>query len=111
MTSVAVGLSISLALCIASAGCVTSSRGPDAIYQRAEVEYSTRERPGTIVVDPESHFLYLVEGGGRAIRYGVGVGAEGYRWSGTAIVQEKEPGPTGIRPKSIWLHIRRSSRP
>jgi lipoprotein-anchoring transpeptidase ErfK/SrfK len=80
-------------LCIAAASCVTTARGPDPIYQRTEVEYATRERPGTIVVDPESHFLYLVEGGGRAIRYGVGVGAEGFGWSGTAVVRDKREWP------------------
>ena len=40
--------------------------------------------PGTIVIDPQSRFLYLVQGGGAAIRYGVGVGREGFAWSGTA---------------------------
>ncbi len=80
-------------LCIASSGCVTMARGPDPIYQKTEVQYATRERPGTIVVDPENHFLYLVEGKGRAIRYGVGVGAEGYGWSGTAVVQSKREWP------------------
>jgi lipoprotein-anchoring transpeptidase ErfK/SrfK len=88
-----VGLVVASSLCMASAGCVTTARGPDPIYQRTEVEYATRERPGTIVVDPESHFLYLVEGGARALRYGVGVGAEGYGWSGTAVVQSKREWP------------------
>jgi len=40
------------------------------------VTYPSPERPGTIIVDPGSHFLYLVQGGGQAIRYGVGVGSE-----------------------------------
>jgi|SRR4051794_10899162 lipoprotein-anchoring transpeptidase ErfK/SrfK len=93
MIRVAVRVLVASAVCIASAGCVTSARAPDAIYQRTEVAYATRERPGTIVIDPESHFLYLVEGGGRAIRYGVGVGAEGYGWSGTAVVQDKRAWP------------------
>jgi lipoprotein-anchoring transpeptidase ErfK/SrfK len=88
-----VGFLIASGLCIASSGCVTMARGPAAIYQRTEVEYATRERPGTIVIDPANHFLYLVEGKGRALRYGVGVGAEGYGWSGTAVVQSKREWP------------------
>jgi lipoprotein-anchoring transpeptidase ErfK/SrfK len=84
------------ALSFASAGCVTtqvSRTAPDPIYNRTEVEYVTRERPGTIVIDPEQHFLYLVQSNGRAIRYGVGVGAEGYAWSGVANVRSKQEWP------------------
>jgi len=66
---------------------------PDPIYQRTEVAYVTRERPGTIIVDPENHFLYLVEGNGRATRYGVGVGGEGDGWSGEAVVHSKQEWP------------------
>jgi len=65
----------------------------DSIYRRQEVEYATNEKPGTIVIDPSNHFLYLVEEGGRAMRYGVGVGAEGFRWSGVARVHSKQEWP------------------
>jgi lipoprotein-anchoring transpeptidase ErfK/SrfK len=58
------------------------SRQADPAFARKLVTYSTPVSPGTIVVDPGSHFLYLVQGGGRAIRYGVGVGGEGFGWSG-----------------------------
>src|SRR5262252_6956282 len=61
-------------------------RAPDPAFARTVVTYPSRERPGTIVVDPGSHFLYLVQGGGQAIRYGVGVGSEGFGWSGVATV-------------------------
>jgi lipoprotein-anchoring transpeptidase ErfK/SrfK len=46
-------------------------------YLRKTVFYPTREQPGTIVIDPQNHFLYLIQGGGRALRYGVGVGRQG----------------------------------
>src|SRR5215831_14521261 len=59
-------------------------RAPDPAFARTVVAYPSRERPGTIVVDPGSHFLYLIQGHGQAIRYGVGVGAEGFVWSGLA---------------------------
>ena len=51
-------------------------------FQRQIVAYRGTERPGTIVVDTSNKFLYLVQDGGRAIRYGIGVGREGFEWSG-----------------------------
>jgi lipoprotein-anchoring transpeptidase ErfK/SrfK len=57
------------------------------------VSYVTHERPGTIVVDPANHFLYLVQKGGEAVQYGVGVGKEGYGWSGMATVHNKQEWP------------------
>ena len=53
-------------------------RGPNPAFARHVVAYPTHERPGTIIVDPGSHFLYFVHDAGQAIRYGVGVGAEGF---------------------------------
>ena len=61
----------------------------DPQFLRRTVSYPTGEPPGTIVIDPASRFLYLVQDGGQAIRYGVGVGREGFGWSGTANVREK----------------------
>jgi lipoprotein-anchoring transpeptidase ErfK/SrfK len=89
-------LAAAFLLSISCAGCVTtqiSRSGPDPVYRKAEVEYATAERPGTIVVDPEKHFLYLVEPNRRALRYGVGVGAEGYGWSGIAAIRTKREWP------------------
>jgi lipoprotein-anchoring transpeptidase ErfK/SrfK len=77
-------------------GCITtqiSRTGPDPIYEKTEVDYVTHERAGTIVVDPANHFLYLVQPKARAIRYGVGVGADGYGWSGIATVRSKQEWP------------------
>jgi len=61
------------------------------------VTYPSHERPGTIIVDPGAHFLYLVQRGGQAIRYGVGVGSEGFGWSGMATVHSKQEWPDWYR--------------
>ena len=63
-------------------------------YIRTEVVDPTGERPGTIVVETSRRYLYLVREGGRAIRYGIGVGRDGFRWSGRAVVGRKAEWPT-----------------
>jgi lipoprotein-anchoring transpeptidase ErfK/SrfK len=75
--------------------CATAPalRQADPAFARQNLAYATREPPGTIVVDAASHFLYLVQGQGKAIRYGVGVGAEGFVWSGRATVHTKQEWP------------------
>ncbi|MFC0284754.1 L,D-transpeptidase [Camelimonas abortus] len=73
----------------------------DPRFLRREVAYDTREAPGTIVVDPTNHYLYLVREGGRAIRYGVGVGREGFRWNGVATVGRKAAWPTWTPPAAM----------
>ncbi len=62
-------------------------------FRRQEVAYKTSEPAGTIIVDPKKRWLYHVQGGGRAIRYGVGVGAEGKNWSGEAVIKRKVKWP------------------
>jgi lipoprotein-anchoring transpeptidase ErfK/SrfK len=62
-------------------------------YQREDVQFASAEPRGTIVIDPSAHFLYLVQGGGMARRYGIGVGGEGYGWSGVATVHSKQEWP------------------
>jgi lipoprotein-anchoring transpeptidase ErfK/SrfK len=62
-------------------------------FLRREVAYPTPEPPGTIVVDPAARYLYLVGVDGMATRYGVGVGREGFEWSGTATVHSKQEWP------------------
>ena len=54
--------------------------GPNPAFARQVVAYPTHERPGTMIIDPASHFLYFIHDAGQAIRYGVG--AEGFIWSG-----------------------------
>jgi lipoprotein-anchoring transpeptidase ErfK/SrfK len=73
----------------------------DPTYLRRSVYYPTDEQPGTIVIDPQAHFLYLVEGGGRAMRYGVGVGRSGFEWSGVATVHNKQEWPDWYPPKEM----------
>ncbi len=58
-------------------------REMDAKFLPQSVAYDGPEQPGTIVIDTAQRFLYLVEAGGTAQRYGVGVGKEGFGWSGT----------------------------
>ena len=65
----------------------------DPRFLRQVVDYRTAEPPGTIVVDPHNRFLYLVEKGGRAVRYGVGVGRAGLKFTGTANIQLKREWP------------------
>ncbi|NEW93864.1 L,D-transpeptidase [Rhodopseudomonas sp. BR0M22] len=65
----------------------------DPAYVRQLVDYKTNEPPGTVVVDPRKRFLYLVMEGGRALRYGVGVGKAGLEFTGTAEVGRKAEWP------------------
>ena len=70
-------------------------------FLRHQVDYPTTEPPGTIVIDPAAHFLYHVEPGGRAMRYGVGVGREGFGWSGTADIRFKREWPNWYPPQEM----------
>lgn len=108
-------------------------RRVDPRWWRQEVPYSTTERPGTIVIDTPQHFLYLVLEGGRALRYGIGVGkdeslvfrgtatigrkAEWPRWTPTRAMVAREPerygpyaggmegGPTNpLGPRALYLY-------
>ncbi|MEN5082561.1 L,D-transpeptidase [Bosea sp. TWI1241] len=65
----------------------------DSRFLRQEVNYPTREAPGTIVVDTSARYLYLVRENGRAIRYGIGVGKQGMSWRGRATVGRKAAWP------------------
>ena len=67
-------------------------------FLRQVVSDPTGERPGTIVVDLSSHFLYLVRENGQAMRYGVGLGRAGFEWSGRAVVQWKQKWPKWTPP-------------
>ncbi len=74
-------------------------------FQRQIVSYRGNERPGTIVVDTNNKFLYLVQDGGRALRYGIGVGREGFEWSGRQTVSMKREWPSW-RPPAEMLRRR-----
>ncbi|MDB5524205.1 MAG: hypothetical protein JWM58_1968 [Rhizobium sp.] len=62
-------------------------------YLRREVSYKSGERPGTIIVDTTTRHLYLILGDGRAMRYGVGIGRQGYAWKGEGRIQYKRTWP------------------
>jgi len=70
-------------------------------YRRQIVQDPTGEAPGTIVVSLKDKFLYLVQPGGEAIRYGVGIGKEGFLWSGRANIQYKKEWPTWTPPREM----------
>jgi lipoprotein-anchoring transpeptidase ErfK/SrfK len=64
-----------------------------AALRRQIVAYPTREAPGTIIIDTTNTHLYFVQGQGRAVRYGIGVGREGFTWSGVESVARKAEWP------------------
>jgi lipoprotein-anchoring transpeptidase ErfK/SrfK len=70
-------------------------------YRRQTVEYRGSHAPGTVVVDTGRRFLYLVQPGGKAIRYGVGVGREGFSWKGTQTVSRKAEWPSWRPPEAM----------
>nr|WP_224705817.1 L,D-transpeptidase [Devosia sp. CJK-A8-3] len=77
-------------------------RRVDPQFWRQEVPYVTSERPGTLVVDTPNHFLYLVMEGGRALRYGVGVGkSEALVFRGTATIGRKAEWPRWTPTQSM----------
>jgi lipoprotein-anchoring transpeptidase ErfK/SrfK len=123
-------LAAGLALTTALAGCSTSSRvntffsnnltnnytaQVDAGYQipavpvsriprefqRQIVRYKTQEKPGTIIVDTSSKHLYFVLPQGEAVRYGIGVGREGFEWKGDARIAMKREWPTWTPPREM----------
>jgi lipoprotein-anchoring transpeptidase ErfK/SrfK len=73
----------------------------DPRYQRQVVEYDGTERPGTIVIDTPRRFLFLVQGGGRAVRYGIGVGRPGFTWAGVKQVSAKREWPDWTPPDEM----------
>ncbi len=73
----------------------------DPAYLRKAVFFPTSEPSGTIVIDAQNHFLFLVQGGGRALRYGVGVGRQGFGWSGAATIHDKQEWPDWYPPKEM----------
>ncbi len=70
-------------------------------YQRQVVRYKTDEKPGTIIVDTKNKHLYFVLEGGKAVRYGIGVGREGFEWKGAARVAMKREWPTWTPPREM----------
>jgi lipoprotein-anchoring transpeptidase ErfK/SrfK len=75
----------------------------DPSFQRQDVAYSGPERPGTIIIDTPEKFLFLVEPGGRALRYGIGVGRPGFTWAGVKTISRKAEWPDWTPPSEMLL--------
>jgi lipoprotein-anchoring transpeptidase ErfK/SrfK len=72
-----------------------------ARLKRQVVSYSTREAPGTVIIDTPNTYLYLVMGNGQAMRYGIGVGRDGFTWSGTQSITKKAEWPDWTPPPEM----------
>lgn len=70
-------------------------------YYRRLVDYNTVEQAGTVVVETHNRFLYLVLPEGKAVRYGVGIGRQGFTWSGRGTIQFKREWPTWTPPAEM----------
>jgi lipoprotein-anchoring transpeptidase ErfK/SrfK len=70
-------------------------------FKRRVVRFTTNEAPGTIIVDTNNKFLYYVEGNNRATRYGIGVGRDGFTWSGVQTVTRKAEWPAWTPPAEM----------
>jgi lipoprotein-anchoring transpeptidase ErfK/SrfK len=84
-----------------SSGDATDDYVLPAELRRQLVAYPTQEAPGTIVIDTPHTYLYYVLGGGRAIRYAIGVGREGFTWSGVQKVSRKAEWPDWVPPAEM----------
>jgi len=76
-------------------------REMNAKYYRQRVQDPTREKPGTVVVDTAGRFLYLTEPGGTAMRYGVGIGRDGFAWQGQGIIHWRQAWPRWKPPAEM----------
>ncbi|OHV85493.1 L,D-transpeptidase [Ensifer sp. LCM 4579] len=74
---------------------------PPKKYWRTKVRFRTEEAPGTIIIDTNSKFLYYIDGPNRATRYGIGVGREGFGWSGIVKVGRKAEWPSWTPPAEM----------
>jgi lipoprotein-anchoring transpeptidase ErfK/SrfK len=72
-----------------------------ARFKRQVVSYPTNEAPGTIIIDTPNTYLYLVLGNGKAMRYGIGVGRDGFTWSGVKHVEKKAEWPDWTPPAEM----------
>ncbi len=72
-----------------------------APLRRQVVAYAADQPPGTIIIDTAHTFLYLTLGGGKAIRYGIGVGRQGFTWSGVETISRKSEWPDWIPPAEM----------
>jgi lipoprotein-anchoring transpeptidase ErfK/SrfK len=76
-------------------------RSMDPRFLKQEVRYDGTEAPGTLIINTPERMLYLIEGNGRAIRYGIGVGRPGFTWSGVHSVTSKREWPDWTPPDEM----------
>lgn len=72
-----------------------------AHLRRQTVSYSGKEPAGTIIIDTPNTYLYYVLGNGQAVRYGIGVGRDGFRWSGVKAIERKAEWPDWVPPAEM----------
>lgn len=77
------------------------SRPMSPRFKKRIVSYETKEKPGTIVIDTGKRYLFLVIGEGKAVRYGIGVGREGFAWKGEQRVTRKAEWPDWRPPPEM----------
>jgi lipoprotein-anchoring transpeptidase ErfK/SrfK len=75
----------------------------DPQYEKQLVDYHGKESAGTIVVDTPNKFLFLVQGDGKALRYGIGVGRPGFTWSGVKQISAKKEWPAWTPPPEMLV--------
>jgi lipoprotein-anchoring transpeptidase ErfK/SrfK len=73
----------------------------DPKWQKTVVFYRTTESPGTIIVHTSERYLYVVQPGGRALRYGIGVGRDGFQWQGLLKISRKQEWPDWTPPEEM----------
>lgn len=72
-------------------------------FKRKEIDYSSGEAPGTIIIETRKRYLYLVLANGRALRYGIGVGRSGFTWKGVEKISRKAEWPDWRPPAEMLL--------
>ena len=79
-------------------------------YRRQIVEFDGFEPPGTVIVNPHQRMLYLTLGDGKALRFGVGVGRDGFAWSGEALINMKRVWPRWVPPEEMVLRDKTAAK-
>ena len=117
VTAIAAGLALAAGLITVQVGADAATTGVevngvrynfgkakwslDEKFKKTEVSLPSSEAPGTIIINTRQKYLYLILGNGRALRYGVGVGREGFKWQGTENITRKAEWPEWIPPAEM----------
>lgn len=72
---------------------------------RSRVSYSSKYRPGSVIVDTKAKYLYLVEKGGKAMRYGIGTARPGFEWGGSLRISRKAKWPSWTPPANMRKRV------